>query len=187
MICTVSYILIAILFVIALFFLIRSIVVMITLFTEVPYLPSNELFKQAIEYLDISDGDNILDMGSGDGRVLLYASGKYPKASFVGIEKNLFLVLYSKIAAFVCRRKNLKYKKEDFLKCDISNFDGIYMYLLPRLVDDILKMDREKFKDGCRVVSFRFPLKKIGFVNKISKYSVKYGSKTENIFKWVNI
>ena len=180
------YILTLFLFLLAIFFLLRTLVVAHSMFYKVPYLPSNKLFKEAIKHLDIKKGDMVLDIGSGDGRVLLYASKKYPDASFVGIEKNLALVIYSNFLKFLLGRKNLTFECKDILKYDISHFDAIYMYLLPQFVDEILLSDK-KLKPDCTLISFHYPLgKKFTEINKVERYAVKYNGSSEYIFKWVN-
>jgi len=56
---------------------------------------------------------------------------------------------------------------------------------LPEFVDEVL-LERE-VKEGCRIVSFHFPLgKEFSNINKITRYPVKYKGKEENIFKWIN-
>ena len=169
-----------------LFFLFRTVIILFTMFTDVPYLPSCGAFKKAIKYLDIKDGDKVLDMGSGDGRVLLYASERYPDTDFVGIEKNPLLYIYSVILSKIFLRKNLKFYHGDFKKFNISEFDAIYMYLLPKLVDEIIKENLKNIKSGCRIVSFRFPLKgEVSWDNNIVKYPVKYGGKNEYIYQFI--
>jgi SAM-dependent methyltransferase len=156
------------------------------MFSDVPYVPSTVAFKKAIEYLDIKNGDEVLDMGSGDGRILLYASRKHPNANFVGIEKNYFLYIYSVIISKIFLRKNLKFQYGDFKKFDFSKFDAIYMYLLPKLTDEVLQKNIKDIKLGCRIISFHFPLKgEVSWDNNIVKYPVKYDGKSEYIYRFV--
>jgi predicted RNA methylase len=156
------------------------------MFTDVPYVPSGFAFKKAIRYLEIKKGDTVLDMGSGDGRVLLYASKQFPNASFVGIEKNIFLYTYSVFLSKVLLCRNVRFVHGDFKELDLSKFDAIYMYLLPKLVDEVLKKNLKNIKDGCRIVSFHFPLTgKLSWDNNIVKYPVKYRGKNEYIYRTI--
>ena len=181
------YLGIATLLIVCILSLIFSVAVVLSLFIEVPFLPSGKLFKKAIEYLEIKDGDKVLDMGSGDGRVLLYASAKYPDASFVGIEKNVLLLIYSKMLATFLGRRNLKFECCDFNKYDIGSFDGIYMYLLPQYINKVMGRNISRMKSGCRVVSFKFPIGNTHVLsNKIEKYSVEYMGEKENIYRYMN-
>lgn len=179
------YILTLFLFLLAIFFLIRTLVVAYSMFYKVPYVPSKSLFKEAIKHLDIKKGDRVLDIGSGDGRVLFYASKKYPLSSFVGVERNYILVMYSRLLKFLLKRENIIFQRKDILKYDISNFDSIYVYLTPAFVDEIFSL-KTKFKDGCKLVSYDPLGKKFSEINKVERYAVKYNGNSEYIFKWVN-
>jgi SAM-dependent methyltransferase len=155
--------------------------------TEVPFLPSNKLYKQAIKYLEIQKGDKVIDIGCGDGRVLRYAAKKYPEAQFLGIDRNPLLIGYAKFLSIFKPRKNLKFKRANIHDFDISEFDKIYLYLLPNIVQEVLEEKRDQLKEGCIVLSFHYPFSKKFFgINNIVKYHVKYSNKEENIFKWVN-
>jgi tRNA G46 methylase TrmB len=182
-----GYITIAILLLIILFFLLRSLVVAITMLTEVPFLPSNKLYKQAIEYLDIQVGDKVVDLGCGDGRVLIYASKKYPNSQFVGIDRNPLLIIYAKFIKLILNRRNLQFQCINIHDFDISKFDKIYIYLLPKIVDQIIEEKKHELKKGCTVLSFHYGFSKNFYdINNVTKYPVKYRNKEENIFKWVN-
>jgi 16S rRNA A1518/A1519 N6-dimethyltransferase RsmA/KsgA/DIM1 with predicted DNA glycosylase/AP lyase activity len=154
------------------------------MFTQVPFLPSNNAFKEALEYLEIKKGDNVIDIGSGNGKVLLWASRHYPDANFVGVEKNCILVLFSNIKANILRRKNLKFICKNIFEYDISSFNKIYMFLTASFIDKVMQMKEDEIKSGCMVISFHFPMgHNFHTTHKITKYPVKYMK--EYIFKWV--
>jgi len=70
------YILLTVLFLLMGFFLLRTIIIALSMFGKVPYVPSNKVFKEVIKHMEIKEGDKVLDIGSGDGRVLIYASSR---------------------------------------------------------------------------------------------------------------
>jgi len=180
MIETLSYTTIAILFLLFLFFLLRSLVVAITMLTEVPFLPSNKLYKQAIEYLDIQIGDKVIDLGCGDGK-------KYPNAQFVGIDRNPLLIIYAKFMKLILNRRNLQFKCVNIHDFNVATFNKVYIYLLPKVVDEIILEKKDELKKGCTVLSFHYGFSKDFFdINNVTKYPVKYRNKEENIFKWIN-
>ncbi len=183
----IAYIVIFILFLIIAFFLIRTAIIATTLLTGVPYLPSNKAYKKAIEYLDIKEGDNVIDIGCGDGRVLLYASKMYPNAKFVGIDREPLLIFYARLTKLLSKRKNLDFKCVDIHDFDIRSFDKIYLYLLPELVEVVLLEKKRELKKGCTVVSFHYAFSNKSFdINNAIKYPVKYRGREENIYKWIN-
>ncbi len=178
-----SYIVIFAVIIICFVLIARAFIVAYTMFTDVPYLPSNNGFKRGIKYLDIKDGDNVLDIGSGDGKVLFYLSKKYPKAHFVGVETNRVLVLSSQFVAWLLRRKNLTFICEDIHNYNISKFNKIYLYLIPTFIDEIFLEKENELQSGCVVISFHFPMgHKFLDTHKVTQYPVKYMK--ENIYKW---
>ena len=181
----VQYFLIIFFLFVMFFFLFRSLIIVQTMLMGVPFLPSNKAFKKALDYLEIEKGSKVLDIGSGDGRVLIYASKKYPETSFIGIERNLLLVIYSNILKTILLRKNLKFKLGNIYDFDISEFDRIYMYLTPDFIDKVLIKKGDEIREGCKIISFYFSMGfKFPKYNNISEYIVKYRGKEIDIFKW---
>ncbi len=69
-----------------------------------PYLPTRRLqIETSLDLLALEPGQTMLDLGSGDGRVLLAAAKRGWKV--VGIELNPVLVLTSKLLTWRYRRQ----------------------------------------------------------------------------------
>lgn len=93
-----------------------------------PFLPTLKAQReQAFELLDLKKGQTFVDLGSGDGIMLVMAAKRGYKA--VGYEINPFLVIYSWLRT---RRFGLrvKVKMVSFWRADISNADGLYIFLI---------------------------------------------------------
>lgn len=186
MIITLLYILIFLLFIVIIFLLIKTSVIALSMTTEVPYVPSEKLYKKAIEYLEIKKGDKVLDIGSGDGRVLFYASKKYPEAEFVGVERNFVLVFYCKVVNLILNRKNLKFIRKNAHDFDLSEYNKIYMYLIPDFIEKLLLNKIKNLKKGSYIISFHFPFgEKISSINNVTKYPVKYRNKSDFIYRLI--
>jgi 16S rRNA A1518/A1519 N6-dimethyltransferase RsmA/KsgA/DIM1 with predicted DNA glycosylase/AP lyase activity len=93
-----------------------------------PFLPTlSKSVDEAIELLDLKPGQTLLELGSGDGRLLRAAAKKGIYS--VGYELNPLLVVYSKLV-------NIKYRK--FISVKWSNYwnsqwpeaDAMYVFLL---------------------------------------------------------
>lgn len=184
---TLIHIIIYILLAVIIFFALRTIVIAITAFSAVPFLPSHKLFiDKAIELLEIKEGDKVVDIGSGDARVLHKAAKQYPEAQFFGIEKNIFLVIWSRLMTEAHNLENVTIIHSDALKIDYSKYNKVYMYLTPKFLDKIMLQLKVELPKKTTVVCSEF---KMGYVfskaHKISKYPVKYGRKTTNIYKWI--
>lgn len=119
-----------------------------------PYLPSlRSQIITAFELLDLKPGQRLLEIGSGDGRVLRYAAERGIHA--VGYEMNLFLVIYS-------RWRLRRYKHVDVVwanawKKQWPPTDAVYVFglkrLMPKVYTKIVQSNGKKVK----LVSVGFP------------------------------
>ncbi|KKR05562.1 MAG: hypothetical protein UT34_C0002G0069 [candidate division WS6 bacterium GW2011_GWF2_39_15] len=135
-------------------------VVGLSFFNDVPYVPlERKAIKFAVECLELSKGDRFIDIGSGDGRVVRYVSGKYPRLkSCTGIDNSRALWLYSKVASlFYGRRVN--FLREDAFKHEYGKYNKVFLYLTPNMMDKIIKVLIEQLPKGSRIVSSYFGTK----------------------------
>lgn len=125
-----------------------------------PYLPTlKDQVRAAFDLAGLKPGDTILELGCGDGRVLIEAANRGLKA--VGYELNPILYLF-------CLIRTRKFRRQGKIKVVLGDFWGrawpeaqaVYVFLLPRLMD---KLDRKISADapkGIKVVSFAFKFPK---------------------------
>jgi len=103
--------------------------------------------------------DTFVDLGSGDGRIVLWAAKKFGCRS-VGYEIHPWLVWWSRWKARENKLKKAEFKREDFWKADISLADCVFCYLVPRSMERLgLKLEREG-KRGMTVISRAFEIKR---------------------------
>ncbi len=117
--------------------------------------------------------DLLIDLGSGSGRVIRLVAKKYGVKG-LGIEINPFLVLWSRLRALFDQQKNIEFKRQNYLKADLSKADIIFMYLLPKNIPPVVEKIEKEGKKGVLVVSQRF------FVDKWNKYLVNEMSRKNN-------
>ena len=126
---------------------------------ELPYLPSPEsVIKLGLELADLRAGERMVDLGCGDGRVLVIAARRFG-AYAVGIELNPLLV---KLAARECALSGVKDCTEvvagDFFAFDVSRFDVVYCYPSPSITRRLSFKLVSECRRGCRVVVHDHPL-----------------------------
>jgi hypothetical protein len=161
-----ALILIIFLYGVAIFFIIRTFVIAFSFKKgEVPYVPiSKSEMMSAILALDLIKSDNFIDIGSGDGRVVMAVSKLYPDIQCTGIERNKLLVIWSRFVAMIFGRKNVQFDVADALKHDYSQFNKVFMYLtLDLIVPLVTKFDFMLGSDA-KVVSCKFGFG--GLINK---------------------
>jgi precorrin-6B methylase 2 len=119
-----------------------------------PYLPIRKRdLEDAFSLVAISPGDVVVDLGSGDGRVLEACVGR--GASVVGYELNPFLVWWSrhKLKRFGPRAV---VHRQDLRRADLSRATTIFIFGITELMPTVASMIQKSAKRGTRVVSFAF-------------------------------
>ncbi|XP_068683511.1 ATP synthase subunit C lysine N-methyltransferase-like [Montipora capricornis] len=125
-----------------------------------PYVPATE--RQVTNIIKMAktskrQGSTMVDLGSGDGRVVFAAARHGYQAH--GYELNHWLVWYSKLRARLQGlHKNATFSRADLWKVKLSNFDIVVIFgvaeMMPKLQE---KLDVE-LKDDAQVLACRFPL-----------------------------
>lgn len=128
-----------------------------------PFVPSTKRSVEAmIRLADIRTGQTVIDVGSGDGRVLFEAAKH--GANSVGIEINPYLVYYTRLRAFLSPyRGQVRVLWKNLWNADLHEADVVFVYLIPWKMDVLAKKLREETKPGTLIVSntFIFPHWKI--------------------------
>lgn len=99
----------------------------------------------------------LLDIGSGDGRIVLYAAKKGFEA--YGVEINPLLVLLSKVKIRKCKLINAHILWTDFWRHDCSTYKYITVWGTPHIMKPLQEKLMKELKPGAIVVSnhFTFP------------------------------
>ncbi|TAK80977.1 MAG: methyltransferase domain-containing protein [Betaproteobacteria bacterium] len=124
-----------------------------------PYVPSPQsVVADMLRYAEVGPQDFLIDLGSGDGRIVLTAAKVFGARGF-GVEIKDELVRKSNEAA---KREGLadrvKFLKQDLFKTDLSQATVITMYLLPDTVNLLKDKFLKELRPGTRIVSHDYPL-----------------------------
>jgi len=137
-----------------------------------PYLPTLKQQQQtALSLLNLKAGQTLLDLGCGDGRILLAAAkeGIYG----VGYELNPLLFLVAKVVTWRYR-KLVKIYLADFWQIDWPNIDGIYVFLLKKYM---VKLNNKIVQINCKnikVVSYAFEIPDKKIIKKLGAMYLYY-------------
>ncbi|OGZ58906.1 MAG: hypothetical protein A3B96_02150 [Candidatus Spechtbacteria bacterium RIFCSPHIGHO2_02_FULL_43_15b] len=123
-----------------------------------PFVSSSERHARVIMRLaDIKIGDTVVDLGSGNGTLLIEAAKKGGRG--IGIEINPFLVWYSR---FRIERSGFKsavtVQQGDLYRFPLHGAGVVFLYLLPNTIAHLRGKLLEELKPGSRVVSNGFPI-----------------------------
>ena len=122
-----------------------------------PFLPTlSKRVDDAVELLDLKEGDTLLELGSGDGR-LLKAVAKQ-KIYAIGYELNPLLVIYSRVITWRYR-KYISVKWGNYWNKKWPKADAIYVFLLNPYMSKLHnKVVQYTGKRSLTVVSFAFQI-----------------------------
>lgn len=121
-----------------------------------PYLPTlKDRAEDAFTLLDLQPGQTLLELGSGDGRVLRMAAKKGIKG--IGYELNPLLVWYSQIANWRYR-KLITFKCRNYWQVTLPPCDGIYVFLLDKYMPKLDRKITEEITRPVKVISFAFKI-----------------------------
>ena len=124
----------------------------------VPYVQSPpEVVDRMLRLADPKPGELLIDLGSGDGRIVIEAARKY-RTRGLGVDIDPNLVELARTNARKAGVESLaRFEGKDFFELDFGGADIVTAYLLPeinlKLMPKLLKM-----KPGSRVVTHDFDM-----------------------------
>src|SRR6266446_8644184 len=126
---------------------------------DTPYVPTPQaVVDRMLELAQVKSGDTVIDLGSGDGRIMITAAQKYGARGF-GVELDPRLVRRSNDEA---RRAGVadrvKFLQQDLFKTDFHEADVLTLYLLPDVNMALRPKILAELKPGTRVVSHDYDM-----------------------------
>ena len=125
---------------------------------SVPYVPTpQDVVERMLEIAKVTASDYVIDLGSGDGRIVVTAAKKHGARGF-GVDLNPDRIAEANAnarAAGVTDR--VSFQQRDLFETDLSDATVITMYLLPR-VNMELRPRLLDLKPGTRLVSHDFSM-----------------------------
>ena len=125
---------------------------LIAIFKGAAYVPTtHSRVSRLIELAAISPGEKLLDLGSGDGRILFAAARK--GAVCVGIEINPLLVWYSSLLARLKRVSDVSIQQTNFWDIPLGDIDILTVYLVPLHLEALRVKVLAEMRSGTRVIT----------------------------------
>ncbi len=120
------------------------------------FVPTRRKYvSRIIPMLNLKEGEKVIDLGSGDGRLLIAIAEAGGIAH--GFEHNPLLVWRSRRNA---RKAGLQERivvyGKNFWDADISEYDAVVIYGIPYIMARLEQKLRSELKKGARVVSYSF-------------------------------
>ncbi len=124
-----------------------------------PYVPSPQsVVSDMLRYAEVGPGDFLIDLGSGDGRIVRTAAKVFGARGFgVEIKENLVRQA-NEAAAREGIAERAKFYQQDLFKTDLSQATVVTMYLLPDTVNLLRAKFLAELRPGTRIISHDYPL-----------------------------
>lgn len=142
-------------------FLVAAVVLMAlqwnAIFHRIPLYRSDAVVSQSlVDFMIEAKHSALLDLGCGDGRLLLRLSRALPERRFVGIESAPVLYL---IARWRCRKQsNCTILFGDFWKMDWSPYDIVFAFLSPEPMLRVWRKAGREMNSHAVLLSLAFPV-----------------------------
>jgi len=122
---------------------------------DAPFVPvMDHALKPIVELLDLDDASTFVEVGCGDGKVLVAASVKFPQVRMIGIERNLVPYL---LARFKTRNlPNVEIVRQDIFTYDFSAATHLYTYLFPAVMNGLYGRFQSQLQPGTVLISCDF-------------------------------
>lgn len=141
-----------------------------------PFLPTlKKNVKPAIKLIDLKPGQTLLELGSGDGRVLIAAAEA--GLNVVGYELNpiLFVISWVRTRRY---RKQVNIILGNYWNKKWPEADGIFVFLLQRYMEKLNTRIIQSYDNPIKLVSFAFKIEsKQENREKHGLYLYKYNTK----------
>lgn len=130
-----------------------------TLIIRVPFIPTPRHIAKAMIELVLWKGDEILiDLGAGDGSLLVAAKKAHPNITAIGVEIVPTVWGYGFVRLCVMR-SGVQLKLGSLFNQDVSKADVVFLYLFPELMEKIAKKFDAELRPGTWVVAQTFGFK----------------------------
>ncbi len=123
---------------------------------DVPDVPTPKpVVEKMLDMAEVQKGDYVIDLGSGDGRIVIEAARA--GADGHGIEIDLEKVREARSNAKAAGVSDqVRFLEQDLFKTDVSRASVVTLYLLPSVNLDLRPQLLKQLEPGTKVVSHRF-------------------------------
>ena len=124
-----------------------------------PYAVTPEAVVTAmLEVAGVRPGDTVVDLGSGDGRLVIAAAREFGARGF-GVDIDPVLVAYAtRKAEEAGVSERARFYLRDLFKTDVTGASVVTIYLLPTIMDRVAAKLAAELKPGTRVVTHDYIL-----------------------------
>jgi hypothetical protein len=124
-----------------------------------PYVPTfTRALEAAFNFISLGPGDTLIDLGAGDGKIVLRAARRGALA--IGYELSPIMWLIGALRALPVQRARVRYG--NFYKRSLSSATVVFAFLMPQNMDRVRRyLAKQVIPNGKFFLSYTFPFKGI--------------------------
>lgn len=156
---------------------------------DVPYVPTpNDVLEQMLDLADVGPGDYVIDLGSGDGRIVIAAAKRGAVGHGVDLDPDRIQEARAN-AEEEGVSDRVMFMQGDIFETDFSDASVITLYLLSSVNEKLRPSLLEELSPGTQVVSHSFSMgdweadNQIRYANRTLYYWV-IPARVEGIWEW---
>lgn len=138
--------------------LLFSVYFMVAVFLGAPFLPTGKKYvEKMLDCVALKSGETFVDLGAGDGRMVIAAARRGARA--IGYEINPFLVAFGRLRirlAGVGDRAEMRL--QSLWSADLRTTDVVALFAITNMMPRLEKKFLDELRPGSRVVSYIFSL-----------------------------
>ncbi|MCI5065936.1 methyltransferase [bacterium] len=128
------------------------------------YIPTSRAdIKRVLKLLVPREEDRAIDLGSGDGRLVL-ALARAGVRECVGVEINYLLVIFSRLRVLLSRRRNVTIRHQDIWSTDLRPYSIVILFFVPIHMEKMKEKILQEMKPGSRVASVWYEIPEMELV-----------------------
>lgn len=132
-----------------------------------PYLPTSKAaIQELLKAASLRRGQRMIELGCGDGRVLVEAVKTYGVVGR-GIDINPFFIAKARRRARGIPPARIAFETADLRDISVSSYDVVYLFLLPNFINTFVPRWEQEARKGTLFISHAF------VIERWKKYLVK--------------
>lgn len=149
---------------------------------DVPYVPTPQtVVDKMLDMANVTRGDYVMDLGSGDGRIVISAASRGATGLGVDLDPERIGEARNNVEEENVSDR-VMFKKQDIFKTDISAASAVTLYLLSSVNRQLRPTLMENLEPGTPVVSHRFDM---GDWEADSVSIVTVDDRTHEVYLWI--
>lgn len=125
---------------------------------EAPWVPTPiNIVESVLDLISVSVGDVVVDLGCGDGRVVIEVAKRGAKGVCIEIDAKLIEIARNKEQQLNVEER-IVFINDDMFKVDISYATIVYMYLTTNIINKLKSKILTELRPGTTIISLDYSL-----------------------------